>query len=125
MNKKNIITLLFSLFALISINGFGSSINAIPTPDNRNSNITTGISQISNETQYIICIEGIFQAYIKTNESNNPPFENFNNSKKNLNLNSRVLSFQFSNSCYTFYCVNRINRIKISPFYIAYHRLII
>lgn len=126
LNKKNIITLFFSLFVFFSTSGFGSSIDANQR-HNRQTGTTGDISQSSdsNDNKSITSIDGILQTSIKVNESNSPTFENLKNGKKSFILNSHLLSFKFSKRYYTFYCLNRINRIKVSPFYIAYHRLII
>lgn len=126
LSKKNIITLLFSLFVFFSTSGFGNSIDPRQTHD-RQTKITGGVSQTSrsNDNQSISSIEGILQTSIKVNESNSSTFQNLKNGKKSLTFNSHFLSFQFSNPYYTFYCLNRKNRINASPFYIAYHRLII
>lgn len=126
INKKNIIIFLFSLFVFFSTNGVG---NSIATYQKQNSHIETSgnISQSSslNDTQNISPIEGILQTSIKVNESNSPTFQNFKNSKKTSTLISFLQSFLFSKSYYLYYCSNRTNGIIKSPFYIAYHRLII
>lgn len=125
INKKNLISLLFSLFVSLSANGSENAIYANQTHDRQTTTSNISQSSRSKDNKSIISIEGILQTSIKVNESNNPSFENLNNNKKSFNLNSLALSFQFSKSHYIFYCLNRINRIKISPLYIAYHRLII
>lgn len=121
MNKKHIISFLFALFVFFSTNVVGNSIDAKHTASKES------ISQNprSNDNHNIISIEGIIPILIKINESNNPTFQNFNGSKKSAFANSLLQSFLFSKSYYVYYCSKRINRIKISPFYIAYHRLII
>lgn len=126
INKKNIIVFLFSLFAFIFTSGFGNSIDTHQI-QNRPTETTSNISQRSclNNSQRICPIEGILQASIKINESNSPTFQNFKNSKKYSILNSYLKSFLFSKSYYIYYCFNWTNKIITSPFYIAYHRLII
>ncbi len=126
MNNKNIIAFIFSLFAFLSTNGFANSIDTRPS-NNKHHETTDGISQSSHKTdsQNIVGIEGLLQTSIKVNESNAPTFQSFKNSKKSFNLNSSLKSFLFSKSYYACYCSDRINRINVSPFYIAYHRLLI
>ncbi|OFY85323.1 MAG: hypothetical protein A3F72_15185 [Bacteroidetes bacterium RIFCSPLOWO2_12_FULL_35_15] len=125
IHKKNIITFFFCLFAFLSTNGFGITIDAKQT-HHRNHETSGNISQSSPSNDYsIISLEGILQVVIRENESNSPTFQNFNSSKKYVVANSLLQSFLFSKSYYQNYCSNRINRIRISPFYITYHRLII
>lgn len=122
LNKKKIIAFLCLLFVVISADSFGNSVT-----DTKYSEKTEALSQNSNPEngENIISLIGVLQPSIKLNESNNFTFQNFKNSKKSFNLNLSFQSFLFSKSCYAFYCSNRINSVNTSPFYIAYHRLII
>lgn len=121
-NKPKIIAFLCLLFVVFSINSFGNSI-----ANTKHSEETEALSQNSHpeKGENIISFIGILQPSIKINESNNFTFQNFKNSKKSFNLNLSLQSFLFSKSCYAFYCSNRTNNVNTSPFYIAYHRLII
>ena len=126
MNKKHIISFLFALFVFFSTNVVGNSIDDNQTHD-KQSSTKESISQNSRskDNHNIVSIEGIIPLLIKVNESNNPTFQNFNGSKKSAFANSLLQSFLFSKAYYVYYCTNRINKIKISPFYIVYHRLTI
>lgn len=121
LNKKNIISFLCLLFICFSINGFASQ------TDNKHIEKKETVSQNSREitNERVIHIEGILQPSIKVNESNNLSLPNFKNGKKYFSLTFSCQSTAFSKSFYNSYSLVRMNRISISPFYIAYHRLLI
>lgn len=127
ITKKNITAFLFFLFAFLSISGFANSTDARPVYTKHTEATNGGISQpLHNaDNPSIVTIEGLLQTPIKINESNYPAFQNLKNSKKVFNLNFSLQSFLFAKSCYASYCSIRINSIHFSPFYIAYHRLLI
>ena len=122
LNNKKIVTFLCFLFVVLSINSFGNSIG-----ENKHSEKTEALSQNShsNNSENIVSLIGVLQPCIKLSESNNFTFQSFKNGKKYF---SHDLSYHLDvirKSFYVFYCAQRINSVKTSPFYIAYHRLLI
>lgn len=122
LNTKKIIAFISLLFVVLSADSFGNSI-----ANTKQSEETKALSQNSypEKSENIVSLIGILQSSIKVNESNSPTFQNSKNSKNTFNLNSSLQSCLFSKFCYAFYCSGRINSVNTSPFYIAYHRLII
>lgn len=121
--KKNIFAFLFSLFAFLSISGFARIDAATHCNDNGIGVISESSNQ--NDNHNITSLQWILQTSIKVDESNHPTFKNVKNNKKSFFSNSKPLAFDFSKPCYTFYCINRINTISVSPRYILHRRLII
>jgi hypothetical protein len=124
--KKHIIHFLFSLLVFVSTSSLASGIANKQLID-KPTEINGTISQPSDADDYqgIAAIEGILQTSIKVDESNGSVFQNIKNGKKVFGFDTTFLSFYFSESCYSFYCSKRVNKINTSPFYIAYHRLLI
>lgn len=124
--KRNIITLLFPLFVFFLTNGFA---NAVATSQAHTIQKETrgDISQSrdAKDNKSITCIDGVLQTAIKINQRTGPTFQSFKNNKRAYILHSTLLLFQFSKSYYSYYSLNRINTISVSPFYITYRRLII
>lgn len=122
LNKKKIIAFLCLLFVVISADSFGNSIT-----NSERSKRTEALSQNSHseDSERIISLIGILQPSIKLNESNNFTFQNFKNGKKYFIPDLSWQSGTFSKFFYSSYCASRINSVNSSPFYIAYHRLII
>jgi hypothetical protein len=109
------------MFICFSVNGFAKGAgNGLVEPKGT-------ISQSSSEKsdQKVFDAEGILQACVKVNEINNLTFQNFKTGKKYFTLALSCLSSASPISFYDSYFLLRINRFRVSPFYIAYHRLII
>lgn len=126
MNKKNIIAFLFILFVFYTINRVGNIIACNPKQHiNVEQKVSVTQNSFPSAKETIFEIVGILQPSINANESNSTTFQNFKNIKKIFSLNSPLQLLLFSNSNYYFFCSKRINQIRISTLYIAYHRLII
>jgi len=126
LNIKNTIAFLFILFALFLTNRIEVSIKGIQT-HSLEFESAWDITQSpgSNENQNLTSFEGILQPAIRGNESNSSTFRNFKHNKKSFTLHSRLQSFLFSKFYFAYYRYGRTNKINTSPFYIAYHRLLI
>lgn len=124
--KKHIIGFLFLIFSFTTANIFSYGVSSFKFQKKQNEQ--TSIVFENNKTennQNIVSIEGTLQSSLKTNENNHFRFPVFKKSKKNNALHFSSNQVIFSTSYFTFYRSFRINRIKFSPFYIAYHRLLI
>ena len=120
-NKKNIIFLLFSLFICLSVSAFAG--RADRKPLEHQGTISQNKPRLVDE--HVFSLEGILQPSVKVNESNSPTFQNFKTGKRNFSLAFSCFSTAPSRSFYDSYLLLRVNRVSVSPFYIAYHCLII
>ncbi len=119
-NKKCILFFFFWMILCFSVAAHAG--NTTPAAGQ-----TGTISQKTSEIglQRIMAVEGLLQPCVKVAESNSPVFQGFKNGKKypalsvSGNYSLTFISFQRS------YSRLRSERAGASPFYIAYHRLII
>lgn len=121
LHQKHILGILFSLLISFSVNGFASPVERVSV------GLQGSVSESSPELKdvRIISAEGILQTSVKVSESNVPAFQNFKHGKRNSSFALVGFSIAGSGSIHDSYFILRMNRISVSPFYIAYHRLII
>lgn len=121
LHQKHILGILFSLLISFSVNGFACSV------ESKSGGLKGTISESSPELNdvRIISAEGILQSSVKVSESNVPAFQNFKHGKRNSCFALAGFSIAGSGSIRDSYFILRMNRISVSPFYIAYHRLVI
>jgi hypothetical protein len=123
--KKNI------FFVLVALLVFSSPINAGILSNQARLLETSKVFTVSEmdtdseEEQSITSIREFDGFVLKGNESNSSSFQSLQNQKKHLVINLAVLSTRTFTAYYSTYCQCRINSIQDSPYYIAYHRLII
>ena len=124
--KKSILTFLFPLFFCFSIHAFGDTFQK-SNIGNASSEGVIRISQNSpvSNSEHFSSVEGILQLLSRVNESNNPTFQKLKNNKKIFGLHTFTRSDFCSKTCCCFLCFVQVKRIGDSPFYIAYHQLLI
>lgn len=115
--KTNMLFLLISLFL-----GF-SRIGSAHSAEGQG----TTLSQRNGEVSYerTVSLEGVLQPLLKVAGSNSHSFQNLQNGKRFFSLVFTFNSSVSAGSFYASYSRLRDERISGSPFYIAYHRLII
>jgi hypothetical protein len=124
-NKRYLFIYLLILFAFFSAKGIGK--RAIDCEIKTTINAFEGTLKSSDpETgmQISAIASGIYFS-MKINENNYPGFHNFNKGRKYFLQNSFSDIFLSSDFSYVSYCHERFKRLKITPFYISYRKLII
>ncbi|MBL0328232.1 MAG: hypothetical protein IPP64_02135 [Bacteroidetes bacterium] len=83
------------------------------------------VDPASEQEQSLTAIKELSGCIIKGNEGRNFGFQNQHSFKKHLTTNLARVSSQSLSVFYPVYCQSLTNSFNSSPFYIAYHRLII